>query len=237
MQPRADRARRRTSASRWSRTNDCHYLHAEDARAHEVLLCIQTGKTFNDEKRWKFDTDQLYVKDATRMLAKPSPTSPRRSSNTLDIAKRCDLEFKNHDYQFPVYQADPGETLEQRLDRGTRRPGSAARLRLRHQGADHRDATTAVRGPPRVRARDINKHGLRRLLPDRRRLHQLGEGSGHPGRPGPRLGGRLPGRVRAPHHRPRPDAVQAPLRALPESRAQVDARYRRRLLLRSAATR
>ena len=43
-------------------TNDCHYLHRDDARAHEVLLCIQTGKTLADESRWRFDTDELYVK-------------------------------------------------------------------------------------------------------------------------------------------------------------------------------
>ncbi|MGH7917820.1 MAG: PHP domain-containing protein, partial [Candidatus Binataceae bacterium] len=40
-------------------TNDCHYLHREDARAHEVLLCIQTGKTMADDSRWRFDTDEL----------------------------------------------------------------------------------------------------------------------------------------------------------------------------------
>src|SRR5215471_16947815 len=49
-------------------TNDCHYLRPEDAAAHEVLLCIQTGKTFSDERRWKFETDQLYVKDGAEMV-------------------------------------------------------------------------------------------------------------------------------------------------------------------------
>jgi DNA polymerase-3 subunit alpha len=48
-------------------TNDCHYLQPEDAAAHEVLLCIQTGKTFSDERRWKFGTDQLYVKNPEEM--------------------------------------------------------------------------------------------------------------------------------------------------------------------------
>ena len=47
-------------------TNDCHYLHREDARAHEVLLCIQTGKTMADETRWRFDTDELLRQDSGR---------------------------------------------------------------------------------------------------------------------------------------------------------------------------
>ena len=61
-QRRADQRWRASWACRSSATNDCHYLEPEDAAAHEVLLCIQTGKTFTDEKRWKFETDQLYVK-------------------------------------------------------------------------------------------------------------------------------------------------------------------------------
>ena len=48
-------------------TNDCHYLHRDDAKAHEVLLCIQTGKTMADETRWRFDTDELYVKTPIEM--------------------------------------------------------------------------------------------------------------------------------------------------------------------------
>ncbi len=47
-------------------TNDCHYLDKEDVKAHDVLLCIQTGKTVNDEKRFKFGTDQLYFKSKRR---------------------------------------------------------------------------------------------------------------------------------------------------------------------------
>ena len=43
-------------------TNDCHYLNREEAHAHELLLCIQTGKTINDQNRFKFSTDELYFK-------------------------------------------------------------------------------------------------------------------------------------------------------------------------------
>src|SRR5689334_16254870 len=69
-------------------TNDCHYLSCEDSAAHEALLCIQTGKTFSDEKRWKFETDQLFVKDPAQMAAAFAHV-PGAVSTTLDIAARC----------------------------------------------------------------------------------------------------------------------------------------------------
>ena len=100
-------------------TNDCHYLHAGDAAAHEVLLCIQTGKTFSDDRRWKFETDQLYVKDPAEMAAAFADV-PEAVSNTLDIAKRCDLELRQR-WQFPVYQVPAGRTLEEVLEEEARR--------------------------------------------------------------------------------------------------------------------
>src|SRR5881409_1207007 len=99
-------------------TNDCHYLKPEDAAAHEVLLCIQTGKTFSDERRWKFGTDQLYVKDATEMAAAFGHV-PEAVTNTLDIARRCQFELKQQ-WQFPVYQVPEAETLEGLLRRMAR---------------------------------------------------------------------------------------------------------------------
>ena len=73
-------------------TNDCHYLQPTDAAAHEVLLCIQTGKTLSDEKRWRFETDQLYVKSPEEMAAAFADV-PEAVANTLAIARRCDFEF------------------------------------------------------------------------------------------------------------------------------------------------
>ena len=89
-------------------------------------------------------------------------------------------------------------------------------------------------GAARLRARRHHQDRLRRLLPDRRRLHQGRARAGDSGRAGPRLGGRLARRVRAAHHRRLPAQVRPAVRALPESRARVDARHRRRLLLRAA---
>ena len=81
----------------------------------------------------------------------------------------------------------------------------------------------------RVRDRGHLQQGLRGLLPRRRRLHQLGQGQRHPGRPGPRLRRGRHGRVRHGDHRPRPAGARADLRAVPQPRAHVDARLRHRL--------
>jgi DNA polymerase-3 subunit alpha len=100
-------------------TNDCHYLDKADAKAHEVLLCIQTGKTFSDAKRWRFETDQLYVKDATEMAA-AFRDCPEAIGNTLDVAARCDLDLTFGTYQFPVFATPNNESLEDYLDRAAR---------------------------------------------------------------------------------------------------------------------
>jgi DNA polymerase-3 subunit alpha len=100
-------------------TNDCHYLSREDAAAHEALLCIQTGKTFSDERRWKFETDQLFVKTPAQM-AHAFASIPGAIDNTVDIARRCDFEFQQR-WQFPVYDVPATDTLEAALERDARR--------------------------------------------------------------------------------------------------------------------
>jgi DNA polymerase-3 subunit alpha len=100
-------------------TNDCHYLTPEDAKAHEVLLCIQTGKTLSDPTRWKFETDQLYVKGPDEVRAAFGDV-PDAITNTVEVARRCQLQLKT-DHQFPAYRVEPGETLDDRLDVDARR--------------------------------------------------------------------------------------------------------------------
>jgi DNA polymerase-3 subunit alpha len=109
-------------------TNDCHYLRPDDATAHEALLCIQTGKTLSDPKRWKFETDQLYVKDAGEMAAAFADV-PEAVANTLDIARRCDFGFKQ-EWHFPAYRVAPGSTLEDTLAAAARQ-GLDERLNAR----------------------------------------------------------------------------------------------------------
>ncbi len=89
-----------------------------------------------------------------------------------------------------------------------------------------------ARGPHpagRLRGRRHPGDGLPRVLPGHRRPGPLRQGQRHPGRPGPRLGGRLAGRLRAQHHRAGPDRAQPAVRALPQPRARLDARHRPRL--------
>ncbi|HYA34114.1 MAG TPA: DNA polymerase III subunit alpha, partial [Candidatus Binataceae bacterium] len=97
-------------------TNDCHYLHRDDARAHEVLLCIQTGKTMADETRWRFDTDELYVKTPKEMAdAFGADSEPYR--NTMEIARRVDFEFEFGKFHFPKFDAGAGVDLDAELER------------------------------------------------------------------------------------------------------------------------
>ncbi len=92
-------------------TNDCHYLRRSDARAHEILLCIQTGKTVLDERRMRFHTDQLYFKSPDEM-AREFAHVPEALTNTLVIADRCQLEIELGTYHFPVFPLEGGETIE-----------------------------------------------------------------------------------------------------------------------------
>lgn len=109
-------------------TNDCHYLRRSDSRAHEILLCIQTGKTILDEKRMKFPTDHLYFKSPDEM-AKEFAFAPEALANTVAIAERCNLELTLDQYHFPIFPLEEGETLDERFEK-TVQEGFRKRLQL-----------------------------------------------------------------------------------------------------------
>jgi DNA polymerase-3 subunit alpha len=88
-------------------TNDCHYLHHEDAHAQEVLLCIQTGKTMGDANRMKFATDQFYFKTAAEM-ASIFGEIPDALSRTVDIAARCNVKIERILNPFPEFKVPGG---------------------------------------------------------------------------------------------------------------------------------
>ena len=90
-------------------TNDCHYLTREDASAQEVLMCIQTGKTLNDENRMRMETDQLYVKSEEEMRA-VFVNFPDAMENTNAIARRCQVEFEFGKTKLPKFPLPEGET-------------------------------------------------------------------------------------------------------------------------------
>ncbi|MFN2378221.1 MAG: DNA polymerase III subunit alpha [Candidatus Binatia bacterium] len=101
-------------------TNDCHYLEHDDHVAHEVLLCVQTGKRLLDEDRWKFGTDQLFVKGYDEMLS-AFPHAPQAVEETIALAERCNLDMRFGDNKFPVYQVPAGRSLDEVLAEDARR--------------------------------------------------------------------------------------------------------------------
>ncbi|MBI3603576.1 MAG: DNA polymerase III subunit alpha, partial [Nitrospirae bacterium] len=110
-------------------TNDCHYLKKEDVRPHDVMLCLQTGKTINEPNRLKFDTDQLYVKSTDEMTAEFAEL-PDAIRNTCRIADECDLDLTLNKPYLPEYRVPDGFTRETYLEQLAVK-GLADRLRER----------------------------------------------------------------------------------------------------------
>ena len=92
-------------------TNDAHYLRKEDAKMQDVLLCIQTGKTVDDQNRMKFQTQEFYVKSEEE-LRSLFPGLDEAFENTVKIADRCNLEFTFHEYHLPAFPVPAGYTNE-----------------------------------------------------------------------------------------------------------------------------
>jgi DNA polymerase III subunit alpha len=96
-------------------TNDVHYLKPEDAEAHEVMLCMQTGTTMSDPKRLRYGSTQFYMKSGAEMLAL-FRDYPEALANTVDIAERCHLELKlKGELHFPTYIVPEGYTQKEYL--------------------------------------------------------------------------------------------------------------------------
>ncbi len=93
-------------------TNDAHYLRREDSVIQDVLLCIQTGKTVDDPKRMKFQTDEFYLKSEEE-LRQLFPNCPEAFENTEKIAQRCNLDFEFHKYHLPSFPVPEGYTNEE----------------------------------------------------------------------------------------------------------------------------
>lgn len=100
-------------------TNDCHYLNRDEAEAHAVLLCIQTGKTINDSNRFKFSTDQLYFKTQAEMI-ESFAFCPAAITATREIVARCNLELEFTEHHFPVFPLPAGETLDSLFEKQSR---------------------------------------------------------------------------------------------------------------------
>ncbi|HOD17180.1 MAG TPA: DNA polymerase III subunit alpha [Candidatus Cloacimonadota bacterium] len=87
-------------------TNDCHYLQQSDSEAHDILLCIQTGKSLTDPNRMKYNTNQLFFRSPEEMK-QLFPELPEAYNNTLEIAERVDFELRYENFLLPSVETPP----------------------------------------------------------------------------------------------------------------------------------
>ena len=92
-------------------TNDSHYLCGEDSHAHDVMLCVQTGSKIHETNRFRFDSDQFFVKSADQM-EQIFGSEPHVLANTMEIAERCNLKLHKVDDPFPQTDVPPGHTID-----------------------------------------------------------------------------------------------------------------------------
>src|SRR6185436_7038735 len=107
-------------------TNDAHYLKADDHEAHDILVCIGSGKKVQDADRLKFDTNEFYVKSAAEM-ARLFPEQPDALLNTVKIGEMCDFTLKAAG-TLPEFAVPPGFTIESYFEK-VAREGFADRRR------------------------------------------------------------------------------------------------------------
>jgi DNA polymerase-3 subunit alpha len=108
-------------------TNDVHYLRQTDRHAHDVLLCIGTGKSISDEKRLKYHGDQFFLKTPEEMW-QIFGDHPEALQNTVRIAERCDVTLGKDESHLPNFAVPPGFTIDTYFEQVVRE-GFAERLR------------------------------------------------------------------------------------------------------------
>ena len=138
-EPEAVRHRPQDSGAPLLATNDSHYVHRDDAVAHDALLCVQTGATIDDPKRFKFDGEEHYLKTADEMRGLFSEL-PEACDNTLWIAERADVQIEFGKPQLPEFPHPRGLRRRRRLPRATSRWRAP-----RQRWGDHLHPTIAER--------------------------------------------------------------------------------------------
>jgi DNA polymerase-3 subunit alpha len=110
-------------------TNDSHYMRQEDARAHEILLCIQTGKTMSDPQRMRFTQPEFYLKTRDEMLRMFSDFEDALD-RTWEIAQRCQVNLEKVKEPFPKFEVPPGHTTDTYFEYAARQGFEKRRTRL-----------------------------------------------------------------------------------------------------------
>ena len=191
-------------------THPVQFLEPDDFEAHEARVCVAEGEMLANPRRVKRFTPRAVLQDGQAQmeaLFADLPSGARQHASRSRSAATCSLMLGKPqlpDFPTPLVDGDaPLPMAEYFRDRLARRPRAAAGAALPRRGRARAATRPRYRRTPRVRDRDHPEDGLPGLLPDRRRLHQLGARQRLPGRPGPRLGRRLAGGLLAQHHRPR----------------------------------
>src|SRR5882757_8982491 len=125
-------------------TNDSHYVAADDSRAHEILLCVQTAGSMNDPNRFKFDTQEFYIKSAEEMM-RTFAHAPEVCTRTMQFVDRCNLKMTKVDDPFPAFPVPEGMSLddyfEQVCREGFKKRLDTAIAHLRERGLLRRTMT------------------------------------------------------------------------------------------------
>src|SRR5438445_4946335 len=95
-------------------TNDLHYVHRHDSEAHDVLLCLQTGARFNDPNRWRFSTQENYLKTPAEMI-EAFADMPEALASTLEVAHQCDSKPDPGVSLLPAFDVPDGLKPDQYL--------------------------------------------------------------------------------------------------------------------------
>ena len=199
-------------------TGDVHYLDADRRLSPRGAPLHPVGRLAEEPEPLEVRDERVLLQDAGGDGARLPGPRGRDASHARD---RRPLQRRDRARPDPAPEVpDAGRPRLVRLPRRAVRGGAREALRQGDAGAD--------RAAP-VRAEDRARDGLRRLLPDRRRLHQLREARRRLGRPGPRQRRRLAGRLLPRHHRRRSDALRPPVRAIPQPGPQGHARHGHRL--------
>jgi len=108
-------------------TNNCHYLERKDAKAHDILLCIQNGTRLKDEKRTRLPADEDYMKSPEEMIEAFADV-PEAITNTIEIAERCNFELNLGKFYLPDFTLPEGQSFDTAIDEQARE-GLEARFR------------------------------------------------------------------------------------------------------------
>ncbi len=205
-------------------TNDAHYLRREDAESHDVLLASARAAT-STTRSASASPARSRTSSPRRRWRRSSRTHPEVLANTQTVADLCEFDFEKK-YFLPGFPRPAGYATDEALLDDLARAGRRAALRRRRSRPRSRSGSTTSSASSTGPATPATSSSSRTSSRPR-------ASAGFPVGPGPRLGGRLARRLRARHHRRLPAQVRPAVRALPEPRARVDARHRRRLLLRA----